>query len=193
MSAATTLRAPAAPRPLSPWRRFAAAVENFNVFAGYASGVVVVVTSLIIVFEVLVRYFLKWPTDWEIEASIILLIIATFMSAGFTQLKRGHVTIEVLEHVLSPTVNYWRMLAGDALSLIFCAFVAFNSWELFHEAWVEGRVSNSVWGPPMWIPFLSMAVGMTTLSLQILIQIVDALSPRRAETAAPADAAVWKE
>ena len=192
MSAATTARAPAEPRPLSPWRRFAAAVEAFNVFAGYASGVAIIVTSLIIVFEVLVRYFLQWPTDWEIEASIILLIVATFMSAGFTQLKRGHVTIEVLEHVLSPKVNYWRMLAGDLLSLVFCGFVALNSWELFHEAWAEGRVSNSVWGPPMWIPFLSMAVGMTTLSLQIVIQIVDALNTR-VEPPPPADAAVWKE
>lgn len=93
-------------RAASPWRRLVAAIELINSAAGYAAGVAVLITSLIIVFEVVVRYVLHWPTDWEIEASIIMLIIATFMSAAYTQLKRGHVTIEVLEHVLPPRVNY---------------------------------------------------------------------------------------
>ena len=58
----------------------------------------------------------------------LALIAATFLSAGYTQLKRGHVTIEVLEHVLSARVNHWRFLIGDLLSLVFCAFVAGNAW-----------------------------------------------------------------
>ena len=57
--------------------------------------------------------------DWGLELSIFLLIIATFMSAGYTQLQRGHVTIEVLEHLLSPRANKWRYLIGDTLSLAF--------------------------------------------------------------------------
>jgi TRAP-type C4-dicarboxylate transport system permease small subunit len=159
----------------SVWRRFAQAVKGFNVLTGYLSGITIVVTSILVCYGVVMRYYFASSMDWGLELSIFLLIIATFMSAGYTQLQRGHVTIEVLEHILSPRANKWRYFIGDALSLVFCAFLAWNSWEFFHEAFADGRVTNSTWGPKLWIPYSFMAIGMTALSLQLLVQVVDAL------------------
>ncbi len=157
----------------SVWRRFAQAVKGFNVLTGYLSGITIVVTSVVVCYGVVMRYFFSSPTDWGLELSIFLLIIATFMSAAYTQLQRGHVTIEVLAHLLSPRANKWRYLVGDALSLVFCAFLAWNSWEFFREAYTDGRVTNSTWGPRLWIPYSFMVIGTTALALQLLVQIVD--------------------
>lgn len=178
MSAPIHLSAGAAPATAgsrSAWRAVAQAVKAFNVFTGYLSAVVVVLTSLIVCYGVVMRYFFASPIDWGLELSIFMLIIATFMSAGYTQLQRGHVTIEVLEHMLSPRANRWRFLIGDALSLVFCAFVAWNAWEFFREAFEDGRVTESTWAPKLWIPYLFMAIGMSALSLQLIVQIVDTL------------------
>lgn len=159
----------------SLWRRFAQAVQGFNVLTGYLSGITIVVTSVVVCYGVVMRYFFASPTDWGLELSIFLLIIATFMSAAYTQLQRGHVTIEVLAHLLSPRANKWRYLVGDALSLVFCAFLAWNSWEFFREAYADGRVTNSTWGPKLWVPYIFMVIGTTALALQLLVQIVDTL------------------
>jgi TRAP-type C4-dicarboxylate transport system permease small subunit len=159
----------------SVWRRFAQTVKGFNVLTGYLSGITIVVTSVIVCYGVVMRYFFSSPIDWGLEMSIFLLIIATFMSAGYTQLQRAHVAIEVLDHVLTPRANRWRYLVGDVLSLVFCAVLTWNSWEFFHEAFQDGRVTGSTWGPRLWIPYIFMAIGMTALSLQLLVQIVDTL------------------
>jgi TRAP-type C4-dicarboxylate transport system permease small subunit len=109
-------------------------------------------------------------------------------------LLRGHVTIEVLEHILSSRANKWRYLVGDIFSLAFCAFLAWNAWEFFHEAYVDGRVTNSTWGPKLWIPYSFMFIGTTALSLQLLVQIVDTLITwKRGNGHQPVTAPEWKE
>jgi TRAP-type C4-dicarboxylate transport system permease small subunit len=132
-----------------------------------------IAAALVLTESVIVRYFFHETTDWQNETCVMLLVAATFLSAAYVQDQRGHIGIEALAGVLPARLEWIRGLFIDSASLVFCAFFAWKSWVLAWEAWVEGTVTDSTFAPPLWIPYMAMALGMTLLSVQILAQLAD--------------------
>jgi TRAP-type C4-dicarboxylate transport system permease small subunit len=141
------------------------------------SSAALVVASIVLSYSVTIRTLFKSGTYWQDEAAVFLIVAAVFLSSASVQARRGHIAIEALVGLLPPGVNRARMLLVDLASFFFCAFFAWKSWTLLHEAWVDGQVSGSTWAPPLWIPYSIMTAGMTLLSIQILLQIAAALLP----------------
>ncbi|HEY4066157.1 MAG TPA: TRAP transporter small permease [Burkholderiaceae bacterium] len=129
------------------------------------------VAAVVLTSSVVSRYVMKASTDWQDEAAVFCLVGATFLCSAFVQSLRGHVGIEALAGVLPASVNRLRVALVDLLGTLFCAFFAWKSWTLFHEAWAEGQTTSSSWAPPLWIPYGLMAAGMTLLTLQLLVQL----------------------
>jgi TRAP-type C4-dicarboxylate transport system permease small subunit len=145
----------------------------------YCNNIIVVLAAIALIaacailsYSVIGRALFHSPNYWQDEAAVFLLVGATFMTSAYVQGQRGHIGIEAFVGLLSPMINRIRLWLVDVVSLLFCGFFAWKSWTLTHEAWVDGQVSNSMWSPPLTIPYGLMAAGMTLLCLQILLQIV---------------------
>jgi TRAP-type C4-dicarboxylate transport system permease small subunit len=171
-----TLAAPEADAA-GPLERILAGVNHVIVIV---SSVALVVASGVLTYSVASRYFLHFSTDWQDELSVFLIVGAVFMSAAAIQARRGHVAIEAIVGLLPPRVNQVRQWLVDVASLVFCGYFAWKSWILLDEAWVENFHSGSTWGPPLWIPYSLMTVGMTLLGLQLLLQVAKPLWRREA-------------
>ena len=136
------------------------------------ASVALIAACLILSYSVLGRALFHLANYWQDEASVFLLVGATFMTSAYVQGQRGHIGIEAFVGLLPPLANRIRLWLVDVASLLFCSFFAWKSWTLMHEAYVEGRVTNSTWSPPFAIPYTLMALGMTLLCVQILLQII---------------------
>jgi TRAP-type C4-dicarboxylate transport system permease small subunit len=140
------------------------------------AAIALIAACVILSDSVLGRALFHSANYWQDEAAVFLLVGATFMTSAYVQGQRGHIGIEAFVGLLSPTANRIRLWLVDVASFLFCAFFAWKSWTLAHEAWVDGQVSNSMWSPPLAIPYGLMAAGMTLLCVQILLQIMIPLS-----------------
>jgi TRAP-type C4-dicarboxylate transport system permease small subunit len=154
--------------------RLQRALDLLNRLLAGMSMLAMLAACLILTSSVATRYFFKMSTDWQDEASVFLLVGATFLSGAYVQAGRGHIGISVLGGLLPDRWNRLRLRLCDALSLLFCAFFAWKSWSLWFEAWAENQTTDSTWAPPLWIPYGLMASGMTLLALQLVLQTAGA-------------------
>src|SRR5436190_1836731 len=102
-----------------PLERVIAALNQLIVIV---SSVALLGASVVLTYSVIVRYFLKFSTDWQDEMSVFLIIGAVFMSAAAIQARRGHVAIEAIVGLLPPRVNRVRQIAVGAVATVFMIF-----------------------------------------------------------------------
>ena len=159
----------ATPRWLLPLARALVLVNRGVMVLGM---IALLASALILTSSVVTRYLMHASTDWQDEASVFCLVGATFLCSAFVQAIRGHVGIEAVSSLLPARVNRLRIAVVDLGCLAFCAFFAWKSCTLLHEAWAEGQTTSSSWAPPLWIPYLLMSLGMILLSVQLALQCV---------------------
>jgi TRAP-type C4-dicarboxylate transport system permease small subunit len=157
------------PAPLRPLARLLSRINDAMAFVGMLA---LLAASAILTWSVVSRYFLRASTDWQDEAATFCLVGATFLCGAFVQQRRGHIGIEAVAGVMPRSIERARLALVDLASLLFCAFFAWKSWTLLHEAWVDRQTTTSSWAPPLAIPYGLMALGMTLLGLQLLLQWV---------------------
>ena len=169
----TAIEAVSVKEDTAGFERFVAPV---NYVVTIISSIALVVAAFVLSYSVASRYFFHFSTDWQDEFSVFLIVGAVFMSGAAVQARRGHVAIEAFSAMMSPRANRIRLFLVDVASLAFCAFFAWKSWILLHEAIVEGYRTGSTWQPPLWIPYSLMTCGMALLSIQLILQVATHIS-----------------
>ena len=144
-----------------------------------ACALATIAAGLVLTYSIAVRYVLHSSTDWQDEMAVFLLVGATFLSAPYVQSMRGHIAIEAIEGFLPERIERVREIVSDVVCLLFCAFFAWQSWLLLLEAIDDGRVTDSAWAPPLWIPYSLMTAGMSLLTLRLVMQLGQAFGGKR--------------
>jgi TRAP-type C4-dicarboxylate transport system permease small subunit len=120
---------------------------------------------------VFVRAVLGQSSIWQTEFVTFSLVAATFIGAPYILLTRGHVAVDVLPLMSGPRQRRTLHLLGSVVALVFCGFFLYAAVPWWHEAWVKDLTTPSIWRARLWIPYLSVPVGLTLLCLQFLAEI----------------------
>lgn len=137
----------------------------------WLGSIALMAAALILSYSVMSRGIFHAANDWQDEAALFCLVGVTFLCSSYVQEKRGHIGISAIEGLLPHPVNKVRAVIIDIISCLFFAFFSVKTWDLLHEAWVDGQVTNSTWAPSLWVPYSMMFVGMVLLTFQLFLQI----------------------
>lgn len=159
---------------------FARGVRFLSTLCGYVAAALIGASVLVVCEMVLVRYALGANTIWQTDFVTYSLVAATFVGSPYLLTLRGHVNVDVLPHYVGRRSRWWLALFASLLTLAFCVTIAILGYQLWKEAWDQKWVSDTMWRARLWIPYLSMPVGLGILALQSIVDLWALLTGREA-------------
>lgn len=131
-----------------------------------------ILTSVLITCQMIwVRFVLSKSTVWQTEAVIYLMIGATLIGLPYVQKLRGHVSVDLLETMLPPHMRRGLSIFTLVVTSLMMGVMLYFGWEMFHLAWSRGWKSETVWAVPLWIPYISVPLGLFLFLLQIVADL----------------------
>lgn len=149
------------------------AINGINEASGYISGLLILVSSLVICHAVAVRYFFGLPSYWQTELSIYLLMFTTFIGGAYALKHNAHVGVDILSIKLSPRANLILRVITAVICLVFTLIVAWRAGVMWWDATSMGWKSDTLWGPKLTFPYAILPLGMILTSLQYLALIYE--------------------
>jgi TRAP-type C4-dicarboxylate transport system permease small subunit len=150
------------------FRVFVRLTDGLTYVTGWVAALCLVAAALIVTEAVIVRKVLGISTIWQIEASVFLLIFTVFVGAPFVQKNEHHLNVDLVIIHLLPRTREITLIVVSITSCILTAILAWYAWPMWWETVIQNEHSESLWGPPLWIPYLFLPLGMTLLFLQYI-------------------------
>jgi TRAP-type C4-dicarboxylate transport system permease small subunit len=151
---------------------FIRAVTFMSRVAGVVGALLIGFAVLVICDMVIERYLLNLTTIWQIDVVTYSIVGATFISSSYVLMTRGHVNVDILPLHVSPAARYWLALGTSALALAFVVAVFILCTAYWYESYAELWRSQTVWRARLWIPYLSMPIGLGLLTLQYIADMI---------------------
>jgi TRAP-type C4-dicarboxylate transport system permease small subunit len=148
------------------------AVTFLSRAAGVFAALLIGFAVLVICDMVVERYMLNLTTIWQIDVVTYSIVGATFVGSAYVLMTRGHVNVDVLPLYLAPRARWWLALFSIVVAFAFVVVLFVLCTNYWYEAWSEGWRSDTVWRARLWIPYLSMPIGLGLLVLQYAAELI---------------------
>ncbi len=151
---------------------FNRAVRGLSTLGGIIAVLLLLLALASVCHLVFVRYVLGASAIWQHEVVSFSLIGATFIGAPYVLMTKGHVNVDLLDHYVGAGARRALSIAASLVTIGFSGLIAWLSYGWWWDAWAGDWHNETVWAPPLWIPYAAMPIGMTLMTLQALADLV---------------------
>ena len=156
-------------------------IDRISEWSGTAAAWIVVPLTLLVTYEVVMRYVFNHPSQWGYDTCWMLYGLQFMIGGAYTLLHKGHVRIDIVYNVLSPRK---KMIFDVLVYLIFFLSVTIIlTWagvKFAVDAWSAGEnLSTSTWKFPSGPIKTVIPVAFFLLGLQSLAELARSLANLR--------------
>lgn len=122
-------------------KTIARVVDAFLTAGGYASAFLIVLVTLLLIYEVVTRYFLHKPSIWALDFTRYSVLYLTFLGTAWLLREEGHVKIELVTSRLSSSRE---ALMNGVTSVIACVACCIFFWEASKSTWNAYQMGQTI-------------------------------------------------
>jgi C4-dicarboxylate transporter DctQ subunit len=132
--------------------------------------VLLILGTVSVCYEVLMRYFLGRPQIWVVEGVSYSLLFITFLSGAWVLRREGHVRMDLLLGRLDPRNQALLNIVTSLLAAIVWFVISWYTAQLTWRLYLEGVRIESGLQPPKAPIIAIIPFGSFLLFVQLLIQ-----------------------
>ncbi|MFC1914132.1 TRAP transporter small permease [Chloroflexota bacterium] len=131
-----------------------------------------VILTIIVGYEVFVRYLLNKPTSWSVDYASLLSVMVAFLGLSYVTEIEGHISVSLVVQYLSDRKRHLVSFFTNIIALLLISGMLWQLWELSMRSYQRGLVSNDS-GTPL-SPFMTAVFACLVLAgLQFLAKIIE--------------------
>jgi len=140
--------------------------------AAFLSGLSVLIVTIMITFDVLMRYFLNRPQLFVDELASLILVYIIFGGLAHTFQRDGHIRVDLLTNRLNPRASRYFRFLTLAIGIGLLGIITQNTIVSSIVAYRLGRLSMVMFYP-LWIPMLFIPLGVGLMALVMVARLVE--------------------
>jgi TRAP-type mannitol/chloroaromatic compound transport system permease small subunit len=147
-------------------------VDTINDWIGRVLSFGVLLMFLLVLSEVIRRYFFNAPTVWGNELTQFMFGAYVILSGGHILRWGGHVNVDIIFGRFSPRTQATIDICTFVLFFLFCGMMVFYGGSLAWESISIWEHSNSAWSPPLYPVKIMIPIGAFLLLLQGFAKLI---------------------
>lgn len=159
-----------APMEFDKWRT----IDKFSVFIGRVTMMMALCMTLVMLYEVLLRYVFERPTLWANELTLWLAGFVFLLSGLYAMQQRCHIRIFLLYDVVPRSVQKVFDTISTLLICVFAFMLVFGSYkQVFVNKLYKWELYGSAFNPPIPATLQPMVlIAITLVAIQAVINLI---------------------
>ena len=146
--------------------------DKLSVACGVASGVLMVISTMLVLAEIVMRGVFSKTLYITEEYSGYLMAALTFLALAYTLKDKSHIRMTFLHTIAKGKAKLWLDVFAFSVGFAFCALLTYTTGEFFWDAVVTKSRSMQISQTYLAIPQFFMPLGTGVMMLQFVAEIM---------------------